>query len=100
MEDLGIPFQLRFVIYRLYEQVIAKLKISQGWLEDVNCNIGLKQGCLLSPTLFRIYIDNLEMYLEDVRYKGTNLHYYISILLLYVDNIILLVNHLGTFKSH
>jgi len=56
IEDLGIPFEHRFGIYRYYEQVIAKLKTSQGWSEKINCNMGGKQGCPLSHTLFEIYI--------------------------------------------
>lgn len=45
IEDLGIPFEHRFGIYRHYEQA-----------GEINCNIGGKQSCPLSHTLFEIYI--------------------------------------------
>jgi hypothetical protein len=57
---------LRVVAIRLYENVISKFRNTEGWLEEINCNIGVKQGCPLSPTLFGIYIDKLEGCLEEV----------------------------------
>ena len=56
----------------------------------INCNIGLKQGCPLSPTLFGIYIDKLEGCLEEAGCAGTILAGIVIILLLYADDIVLL----------
>jgi hypothetical protein len=58
---------LRVVVIRLYENVISKFRNTKGWLEEINCNIGVKQGCPMSPTLFGIYIDKLEGCLEEAR---------------------------------
>jgi hypothetical protein len=57
MEDLGIHFECRFFIYTLYEQVNPKTETSQGWVEEINYDIEIKQGCPLSLTLYGIYID-------------------------------------------
>ena len=57
---------MRVVAIKLYEKVIAKFKNNEGWKTTINGNIGVKQGFLLSPTLFGIYIDNLEGCLEEV----------------------------------
>lgn len=41
MDDLEIPYKLGFVVYMLCEQIITKLKTSQGWSKEINCNIGV-----------------------------------------------------------
>ena len=65
LEDLKVPFALRASTVRLYENVISKFKRNEGWLKDIKCNIGVKQGFPLFPTLFGIYIDKPKGCLEE-----------------------------------
>jgi hypothetical protein len=60
LEELEFPFELRATLIRLHGNVISKFRNTDEWPEDINCNIGVKHDCLLSPTLFGIYIDKLE----------------------------------------
>src|ERR1700733_10185146 len=64
LEELKVPLELRTATIRLCENVIAKLKSNEGWLKDIKCNIRVRQDCPLCPTLFGIYIDKIEGYLE------------------------------------
>ena len=53
-------------------------------------DIGVKQGCPLSPTLFGIYIDMLEVWLSKTNGEGVHLVGYVVKLLLYVNDLILI----------
>jgi len=90
LEELKVPLELRVATMRLYEKVIAKFKSKEGWSKDSNCNIGVKQGCPLSPTIFDIYTDKLERCLEEGSCTRTTLAGIVIILLLYVNDIVLL----------
>ena len=90
LEELKVPFELRAAAIRLYENVISNLKSNEGWSKDIKCNIGVKKGCPLSPTLCGIYIDKLKGYLEEAGCVGMILAGIVIILLLYDDDIVLL----------
>ena len=70
LEELKVPFELRVAAIRLYENVISKFKSNEGLSRDIKCNIGVKQGFRLSPTLFGIYINKLEGCLEETTCSG------------------------------
>jgi hypothetical protein len=89
LEELEVPFKLRDVAARLYENVISK-KNTEGWSKEINYNIGVKQGCSSSPTLFGIYIDKLQECLEGVGCVGPILGGIVISLLLYTDDIVLM----------
>ena len=55
LEELKVPFELRSGAIRLYENFIAKFKTNEGWLKDIKCNIGVKQGFPLSPTIWLLH---------------------------------------------
>ena len=90
LDEIKVPFELRVAAIRLYENVITKFKSNEGWSKYIKCNIVVKQGFLLSPTLFGIYIDKLEGCLEEAGCAGTFLDGIVIILLLYVEDIFLL----------
>jgi hypothetical protein len=91
LEVIKVSFQLRDASIRLYKNVVSKFKNTKGWSKEINYNIGVKQGCPLSPTLFGIYIDKLEEFLEEAGCVGPTLtDIVINQLLLYVDDIVLM----------
>lgn len=85
-----VPFEFRIVLTRLYGNVIAKIKTIEGCSEEIKCNIGVKKICLLSPTLFSIYIEKLEECLEATGCEGPKLVGIVITFLLYANNIVLL----------
>jgi hypothetical protein len=70
--------------------LFPSLGILKGWLGEINSNIGVKQSCLLSPTLFGIYIYKLEYYLEVVGWTYLTLATVVIIIILYSNDIVLM----------
>jgi hypothetical protein len=83
LEEIKMPLDLRDVAICMCENIIAKFKNTEGWSKEINRNIGVKQGCPLSPTLFGIYIDKLEELLEKEGCVGPTLTGLVINLLLY-----------------
>ena len=76
----------------LYKSVLGRLRTARGMSEFIRSTIGVKQGCPLSPTLFGIYIDELEAFLhehiQDI--DGCLLHQVLISILLFADDVVLL----------
>jgi len=90
LEEIMVLPELRIFVIHLYETVVSKLNTNKGWYKYIKCNIWVKQGCPLFPTLFGIYIDKLEKCLETASCKETKLVGIIITLLLYDNDIVLL----------
>lgn len=67
-----------------------------GVLDFIRITIRVKQGCLLSPTLFRIYIGKLESFLHEHILVGDGclLHQVLISILLFLDDVIFLASTL------
>ena len=77
-----------------YEKVVCRLKQAQGMSDVFESNMGVKQGCPLSPTLFGICIDQLEELINEFATKqglqGPQLGLWTVLLLLYANDVALL----------
>jgi hypothetical protein len=100
MEELGVPRHLRAVVHRMYEEVKVKIRTSTGISESFRSDIGVKQGCPLSPTLFGLYIDKLEEWLNSQGGDGIHLGKFIIRLLLYADDLILIAKSILGLQEH
>ena len=85
MQDM--EFRVKCLSIRLYENIICKFNITEGWSKEINCNIGVKQGCPLSPTLFGMYIDKLEECLEKEGCVGPTCKNMMDCVRLTIENI-------------
>ena len=61
---------------------------------------GIKQGCSLSATLFGIYIDELSEYIDGIGGPGGSLVGVLIPLLLYADDVVLIVDSLEGLQRH
>ena len=83
-------------MHMLYEQLKAKIITPQGLSKSFNNDIKVKQGCHVFPTMFNLYIDNIEQW---INMKG-GLGGIIIKILLYVDNLIVIVSTLHILQGH
>ena len=68
--------------------------------ECFGSDIGVKQDCPLSPTLFGLYIDKLEAWLRKTDGEGVLLAGYVVKLLLYADDLILISQTTHGLREH
>lgn len=85
--DIGGPFGK--IINNLYRNTTVQVKLKDGLTESFKDNVGVRQGCVLSPTLFKVYVNDLpDMFTEECRpvtiYKKS------TSCLMFADDIVLL----------
>ena len=87
----GYFWEIFSILQSLYKNVKCTVRVNgqqTDWL-DVNC--GLKQGCILSPMLFNLFINDLTRHINDVG-SGSSVGGTPLSILLYADDIILIAD--------
>ena len=83
----GLCFNL---IKNMYENTEICIKNGNVFSDKFVANVGVKQGCVLSPTLFKLYVDDLPSIFDINKCEPPALfHKYINCLL-FADDLILL----------
>ena len=76
LKSIGVDWQDRRLIERLYTGQKARVRLKDGLSEPAVIGCGTRQGCLLSPILFSIYYEAmLRDALSGVNYKDCHLEY-------------------------
>ena len=89
LKALGINGLFLRNIASMYRTTKYSIKLCHGHLAPIDSNLGLKQGCPLSPMLFNLYIDDIsEMFkkqCDPIELQGENLSHF-----LYADDLVLI----------
>ncbi len=56
LQNIGINGIFLRNIKAMYETISYKIKLKDGYLDPIKSNLGLKQGCPLSPMLFNLLV--------------------------------------------
>ena len=59
LEYMGIRGKILRILENMYSEVNYSIKLPYGLTDSVPSSIGLKQGCVLSPLLFNLYVNDL-----------------------------------------
>ena len=59
LEELGLSSKFRKAVYAIYNNVECCVKVGGRLSKWFEVNQGLKQGCVLSPILFNMFINSL-----------------------------------------
>ena len=88
----GIKGKLYKNLLSMYQSVKACVRTNEGLTSFFNCPLGLKQGCLASPILFSIFINELATELENSNLRGVQLFPDLAeiLLLMFADDLALI----------
>ena len=65
LKILGINGLFFRNIAAMYRKTEYRIKLSRGNSQNIVSNLGLKQGCPLSPMLFNLYIDDIDEIFDE-----------------------------------
>jgi hypothetical protein len=89
LQEIGLSGTFLRNIKALYSRTDYKIKLKNRVLDAISSNLGLKQGCPLSPILFNIYISDLDKYLTDNNRSSPTLHDTVISHFLYADDLVI-----------
>jgi hypothetical protein len=73
MEEKGYPLHLIRVLKNIYAKTEIIIDTGVGKAGPLRTNVGVRQGCSLSPTLFNIYIDEIVRRWKNEVFRGIRL---------------------------
>ena len=89
LKGLGINGNFLKNIEAMYKLTSYSIKLKEVFLDPISSNLGLKQGCPLSPKLFNLYIDdikdNFDELCDPVALAETKITHF-----LYADDLVLI----------
>ena len=89
LKHLGINGIFLRNILGMYMKTEYSIKLKHGYTRPIDSNLGLKQGCPLSPMLFNLYIDDIDNVFDDtcdpITIQNERLNHF-----LYADDLVIL----------
>ena len=74
----------------MYNKVKTCVRGCNSYSDFFDCAVGLKQGEVISPMLFSLFIEDLELFLQNDQCSGLSLDEITFILMLFADDMVIL----------
>ena len=89
MQRKGITGKLMEIYKSMYSKLRSCVKVNGGITDYLNCTIGTRQGCITSPKIFSLFINDLVSYLNNDSGRGIFVSNEINCLnmLMYADDV-------------
>jgi hypothetical protein len=91
------------IIQSMYQLVLSTVRSGGCVSETIHQLVGLRQGCILSPCLFSLFISDLPKYLGSLvgesECKGVQLHEVIVRVLMYADDLALVARSAADLQN-
>lgn len=89
--QIGVSGKFIQILRHLYESSATKIRLQDGYSEEIPMTEGLLQGEVLSPLLFSLYISDIEDILKEFGVAGITIDSNLEIqILLYADDMVVL----------
>ena len=101
----GVHGRILCVIKSMYNNLKACVKTNSGFTNWFNCTIGTRQGCMLSPFIFAMYLNEFIDSLRNNICRGIQVNDYVTFrehydvnILLYADDIALCADNVNDLQ--
>lgn len=99
LEQYNITGHFLNIVNSMYQSVRCSVKIGSALSQSFSTKTGVKQGCILSPTLFSLFINDLKHYFDE-SCDPVKIGERLLSCLMYADDIVLLQIVLMVYKSY
>lgn len=89
LEYMGIKGNLLRILRNMYSDVNYSIKLPYGLTDPITSSTGLKQGCVLSPLLFNLYVNDLPLFFNET-HDPVTIGKYLTNVLMYADDLVLM----------
>ena len=73
INDEGVSGKLFITLRAMYKSLVSCIRLDNELSEYFDCPIGVRQGCVISPTLFSMFINQLANHMNDNGVHGVQL---------------------------
>jgi hypothetical protein len=99
--NIGVHGKILKVLNSMYNQLFSCVQTPQGLTEMFKCHVGTRQGCMLSPFLFIIYLNKyIQTCNESCKGIYINEDFQNLNILLYADDMVQCSDMVGRLQHH